>query len=105
MLSSLTAELQLPAHWNTHTMWHVLHLRRADPLHTAQEYFPVLDPPLQIECVLAHRRLPGRGGPLLLTVKYIDKPLDFEPSKLKLDEALKLGEHVVNDYLLRWKLA
>jgi len=99
MLSSLTAELDLPPHWNTHPMWHVSHLRRADKLHASQQYFPVIDPPLQIECVLAHRRLPGRGGPLLLTVKYVDKPLDFEPSKLKLDEANKLGEQVVSEYL------
>ncbi|GHP11299.1 hypothetical protein PPROV_001002700 [Pycnococcus provasolii] len=36
------------------------HLRAADKMHQATHYAPVVDPPLRIEQILAHKRLPSQ---------------------------------------------
>ncbi|XRB16628.1 hypothetical protein RI054_13g64720 [Pseudoscourfieldia marina] len=57
-----------------------------------------------IESVLAHKRLPGRGLHYELTVKYLDRPLGFLPDKLSLRDALTRGRDVVRAYFHQWKL-
>ena len=95
----------MPANLGFHPVWHAEHLRRAaSGLRRPQEYNPVLQPPLRIERVLAHKRLPGRGLNYELTVKYLDRPLGFLPDKLPLRDALTRGSDVVRAYFHQWKL-
>ena len=102
---TLLANIKLLAHLGAHPVWHAEHLRAADtPLRQATPYAPVLNPPLQLEAILAHRRLPGRGLNYELTVKYVDKPLDFQPNKINLKDALVKGHAVTRDYFAKWHL-
>ncbi|XRB07649.1 hypothetical protein NFJ02_32g82000 [Pycnococcus provasolii] len=88
----------------THRLRYPHHLRAAHPTHVATAHTPVLDPPLRIEGIMAHKRLRGRGLDYELTVKWLDKPLGHLPLKVSLSDALIKGEAVTRAYFQRWNL-
>ncbi|XRB07682.1 hypothetical protein NFJ02_32g82330 [Pycnococcus provasolii] len=57
-----------------------------------------------LEAILAHRRLPGRGLNYELTVKYVDRPIDFQPNKISLKDALVKGAATTRAYFAKWNL-
>jgi len=99
-----TFKLDLPANMTHHPVWHSEHLRAATPTHTATSYAPVIDPPLRVEKILAHKRLRGRGLNYELTVKWLDKPLGHLPLTITLSDALIKGADVTRAYFKRWNL-
>ena len=54
--------------------------------------------------ILSHRRLRGSVRNYELTVKYVDRPLGFQPTEMRLPDALARSPDVVRDYFARWNL-
>ena len=102
--SPTTFRLELPANWGAHPVWHSEHLRAAGELRQTTHYTPVIDPPLRIEQILAHKRLRGRGMQYELTVKWHDFPLGHLPLTVSLPDALLKGKKITQEYFARWNL-
>ena len=104
ILNPLTVMLDLPAHWGTHRAWHVSHLKPAPAgLRRSIRFALVSSPPLQLETIVSHRRGRGRNN-ILLTVKYVDRPLGFHPAELSASDARRLSPDLVDSYLTRRRL-
>ena len=53
--------------------------------------------------IVSHRRGRGRNN-ILLTVKYVDRPLGFHPAELSASDARRLSPDLVDSYLTRRRL-
>ena len=105
IITATTFELDVPSTFGAHPVWHAEHLRKArTDLRRASHAYPVIEPPLQVESILAHRRLPGRGMQFELTVKWRHRPLGFQPTTIKLPEALLKGAAITRAYFAQWNL-
>jgi hypothetical protein len=106
-IGKLDYKLKLPSHLLLHPVFHVSRLRRHNPITSFSHpppAHPVLGHKKSIELIMAHRKGRGRGGPISLSVKFLDEPLPSEPLWLPYSEALAISPDVVEDYMRASKL-